>query len=331
MKKILLLVFIFSLPFFASAQYKGLNKKTKRTTSSFLKKRGRPQPEFILGIGAANFLGEVGGANQTGTNFVKDFEFSASRPSAAVGVRYKFHPRVAVKGGFYYQLVSGNDNLTKEPYRNNRNLHFKSSIYELSAQAEFYITKEKIGPASRYKIKNAKGMKNSGVQAYGFIGIGGFYFNPKAKYDGKWQKLHDLHTEGQGLPGGPKQYKRVSVCIPYGIGAKMRLNSDFAIGLEAGIRKTFTDYIDDVSGVYYDNNAIIAAYGATAGKAADPALNNYPAELGGTSPSYNYGKFPWQAAPGEQRGDIKDKDSYMFIDITLSYKIPKKRKTRSKF
>ena len=34
-----------------------------------------------------------------------------------------------------------------------------------------------------------------------FVGVGGFYFNPKAKYEGKWVSLQPLGTEGQGLNG----------------------------------------------------------------------------------------------------------------------------------
>jgi len=329
MRKILLVAFLIYFPLYVSAQYKGLNsKKARNKTNNFTKRKGKPQPEIIVGIGAANFLGELGGANQIGTNFVKDFEFSMTRPSAQVAYRYKFHQRFGVKGGFYFQRVSGHDKLTKEPYRQNRNLHFRSNVLEISAQFEFYLTKEQTG--KRYKIKNAKGFKNKDYQFYCFIGVGGAYFNPKAKYDGSWQKLYFLHTEGQGLPGGPKQYKRVTFVIPYGIGATFRLNRDYRIGLEAGVRKTFTDYMDDVSGVYYDKNVLIGNYGAIAGLAADPSLLNLPAEYGGTGPGNIYGQG-WQAAPGEQRGDVKDKDAYMFINVTLTYKIPKKRRTRSKF
>lgn len=329
MKKILLFVLLSSLPIIVTAQYKGLNAK-KRGQNQFLKKKGKPQPEIIVGIGAANFLGELGGANQIGTNFVKDFEFSMTRPSFQIAYRYRFHNRFAAKGGFYYQMVSGHDKTTKEPFRMNRNLHFRSSIYEISGQIEFYFKKEETA-GRRYKIKNSK--KNGlDIQPYAFVGVGFFGFNPKAKYDGKWQKLFYLHTEGQGLPGGPKQYRRVSFCIPYGLGAVYKINREFKIGLEAGIRKTFTDYIDDVSGVYYDNKAIVAAYGTVAGQAADPSLLNLPPEHGGTTPTSQWnGASGWQSAPGEQRGDVKDKDAYMFINVTVVYQIPKKRKTRSKF
>ena len=110
-----------------------------------------------------------------------------------------------------------------------------------------------------------------------------------------------------------------------GIGVKDAISKEFAIGIEVGIRKTFTDYIDDVSGVYYDNAALRAARGDMAADLADPSLLNYPESLGGTSVT------AYQTNPGEVRGHSKHKDAYMFINITASYKIPAKRRTRSKF
>ena len=325
MRKTLLLLLIILLPVLASAQaMRGY--KSHRSRSSFTTGKKKPRKEYILGIGAANFLGELGGANQIGTFFVSDFEFSQTRTSAALGMRYKFNKRMAVKGGFYYEMVSGNDKLTREPYRQNRNLSFRSNIFELSVQYELYLTKEQQGHL--YKIKNAKGMKNYDMQAYVFVGFGGFYFNPKAQYQGRWVSLQPLGTEGQGLPGGPKKYSRVNVCIPYGIGAKYALDKDWSVGIEVGIRKTFTDYIDDVSGVYYDNNKIKQAHGPAAAYLADPSLQHYPKELGGVAGSKT---DPWQSAPGEVRGHSNHNDAYMFINITVSYKVPARRRTRSKF
>jgi hypothetical protein len=322
MRKTLLFLILITLPILASAQaMRGY--KSHHSRGGFSTGKKKPRREWIIGIGAANFLGELGGANQIGTFFVKDFEFSQTRTSAAFGMRYKFNKRMAVKGGLYYEIVSGSDKLTKEPYRENRNLSFRSNIFELSAQYELYLTKEQTGHL--YKIKNAKGMKNYDMQAYVFVGIGGFYFNPKAEYKGKWYALQPLGTEGQGLAGGPKKYHRVSFCIPYGIGAKYALDKDWSVGLEVGIRKTFTDYIDDVSGVYYDNNKIKEAHGAAAAYLADPSLARYPNDLGGS------GTGLWQSAPGEVRGHSNHNDAYMFINITVGYKFPYKRRTRSKF
>jgi hypothetical protein len=321
MRKHILLLLLLVAPFFLMAQ--GYRRPKVKKANNFKLKNSKARKEYVVGIGAANFLGELGGANAIGTNFVKDLEFSATRPSVALGMRYKFKPHWGVKGGLYYQLLSGADHLTKESFRNNRNLSFRSHVFELSAQMEFYFTKEQSGHL--YKIKNAKGMKSYDIQGYIFAGIGAFYFNPQAKYQGNWVNLQPLGTEGQGLPGGPKKYSRIALCIPYGIGGKYALNKDWSVGLEIGIRKTFTDYIDDVSGVYYDNAAIVAAHGEVAGALADPSLQNYPEDLGGDATGL------WQSAPGQQRGDKKDKDAYMFLNVTGAYKIPYKRRTRSKF
>ena len=320
-KRITILLFLI-IPILVSAQYTG-SKRIKK--GGFLSPRVRKTKEWVFGFGAANFLGELGGANQIGTHFVKDFEFSMTRPSAQVAFRYKFKKHWAVKTGIYWQMVSGSDHLTKEPYRQNRNLSFRSNIYEISSQAEFYFTKEQVG--RHYKIKNSKGMKNFNLQGYLFLGFGGFFYNPKAKYDGNWVALQPLSTEGEGLPGGPKKYSRVSVCIPYGIGFKNALNSEWTIGMEAGIRKTFTDYIDDVSGVYYDNNAILAAKGQMAADLANPSLYDLP---GGNVDQVAYGSNT-QSGAGQQRGDKKNFDAYMFINITCSYIIPFRTQTRSKF
>ncbi len=51
---------------------------------------------------------------------------------------------------------------------------------------------------------------------------------------------------------GIKQYKLVQLAIPFGIGARYRLNQVFDISMEFGIRYTFTDYLDDVSQNYVD-------------------------------------------------------------------------------
>lgn len=319
MRKFIFFVLALTSPFIVSAQYR-TPKYKKANNYKYYKKKVRP--EYVVGIGAANFLGELGGANQIGTNFVKDLEFSMTRPSLQVGVRYKRN-RWSVKTGVYYNLVSGSDALTSEPFRNNRNLSFRSNIFELSAQGEFFFTKQQSG--HQYRIKNAKGMKNYDFQGYLFLGVGAFYFEPQAKYHGNWVNLQPLGTEGQGMPGEKKKYSRISVCIPYGIGVKYSINREYAIGLEVGMRKTFTDYIDDVSGVYYDNSALYAARGEVAAALADPSLHNYPESLGGDATGYK------QTAAGQQRGDKSDKDAYMFINITVAYKVPLTKRTRSKF
>ena len=69
--------------------------------------------------------------------------------------------------------------------------------------------------------------------------------------------LRDLRTEGQGTPGDTlfasgATYGPVAMCIPMGIGLKKAFNGNGGIKLEFGFRFTNTDYLDDVSGNYYD-------------------------------------------------------------------------------
>ena len=79
---------------------------------------------------------------------------------------------------------------------------------------------------------------------------------------------------------------------------------------------TFTDYLDDVSGKYYDNDVIHAENGFVAAYLADPSLGYYVQD-GEEIPEI-------MSFEGEQRGDNTDNDAYLFAQITMSYKFSKK-------
>lgn len=276
----------------------------------------KTRKEILFGFGASNLLGDLGGADQIGTHLMKDLEISMTRPVVAGGYRYKLSPTMAVKGFGGWARLAGNDLLTAEPARNNRNLSFRTNIITASAQFEYSVIEEKV--KSRYSRRSKKFPLN----IYFFGGFGFFYFNPEAQYyDGKWYKLKPLHTEGQGLPGSEaKDYSLVQFCVPMGIGLKYPINRKWSIGLEYSITKTFTDYIDDVSTVYYDNDAIRAAYGDVAAYFADPSTTptrEAPIK-GGTN-------------PGEKRGETTYNDAFMFAWLNISYKITGTSKSRVKF
>lgn len=264
--------------------------------------------EVFGGIGGSNFLGELGGANQIGTNGLKDLEISLTNPNLNLGYRIIANQHFAFKAMFTQGWVSGNDAKTQEFFRQNRNLNFRSPISELDLCIEYYPFKERI--QSLYRMKGVKGKREILLSPYFVAGIGGFYFNPKQKYDGKWYKLHKMHTEGQGLPDGPAQYKRMSLAIPIGFGVKYALDKFWSIGFEMMGRKTFTDYIDDVSTVYYDSDAL-ATIDPMAPVLANPALDK--------------GTYGYVTATGMQRGDPTDKDSYVFAIFSVHYRLLKYR------
>ncbi len=282
--------------------------------------------ELIFAGGASEFLGDLGGLNKVGTDFSPaDVEFALTRPAFSIGYRYKIIKNMNVHFSGTYMLVKGDDKLTQEQFRNNRNLNFKSNIFEVAGRIEFSFFKVKGG--NRYGIKKtlARRHKSHSQEFIGFVGIGGFYFNPKGQHPttGQWIKLEPLHTEGQGLPGAAAPYKKYAICIPMGVAYRMIIGKLWNVGVELNYRKTFTDYIDDVSTSYYPNKQLQSdTYGKTSVIMADPSLDII---YGATA---NNGD-----GTGAQRGD-KDKDSYMSLQITVGRFFPPKRgraKLRSKF
>lgn len=280
--------------------------------------------EVFVSLGTSNFLGDLGGQSGKGKDYSPaDLNFSQSRTAIGFGARYKLQRSVNVAAKFNYLNVKGDDAKTEDDFRNNRNLNFKSNIYELSVRIEAGYQSTKRG-GSRYGIrKNYGRMKNITQNLYGFIGLGGFYFNPKGrKADGTWVALRPLHTEGQGLPGGPKQYSNFSISLPMGVYYKVTFNKKWAVGVEFCYRKTFTDYIDDVSTSYYDPDLLTEAYGPLSAEMSDPSLGKIP---DATKPD-GFGN-------PAQRGD-RQKDTYISLEITASYIFKKQRRSarlRSKF
>ncbi len=269
--------------------------------------------ELFAGVGATQFLGELGGNDGIGRNgfaSVKDIELALTRPVLSLGYRFKISPMFAIRANFSQGRVDGDDARTEDPWRKNRNLHFKSPISELSAMFEFYPLTERIGHP--YRMNGARGKKIKHLSPYLFGGFGGFFFNPKAKYQrsGSWTKLHTYDTEGV-------DYKRISMAISYGGGLKYSLNKQWSIGFEFGMRKTFTDYIDDVSSVYIDNSSFATPEGQYF---ADPNLGLPEAT-----------SYPGPISAGQQRGDESDLDSYMFAIFSVHYRLLKGRLNLPKF
>ncbi len=269
--------------------------------------------ELTVGLGISNFLGELGGRDQIGTPFVWDLEFSQTKPSISAGYRYYLSKRISVRAAGTYGILAGNDNLTNEPFRQNRNLSFKSNIFEGQACIEWHPYQSL--PGHIYDLRGVKGMAPSQMGLYLFAGVGGFHFNPKAQFDGKWVALKPLGTEGQGLPEGPDPYSLTQICIPMGVGIRKALNKTMNIGLEIQYTKTFTDYIDDVSGAYYDRAALTAAHGPLAAYLSDPSL----------------GEIPGQTNTGQQRGYPNHNDGYLFLKAQFHYKLYKYRTSNKKY
>ena len=256
--------------------------------------------EVMFGVGATQFLGDLGGRDRIGKDYsLADMDWPSTGVGGMVGFRYRFHPYWATTSSLNVGLLRGNDALTNEIIRQSRNLHFRSLVVEFHQRLEvILLANEKFG--HRYGLsRHSKKMKDHNEQLYMFGGIGISYFNPKAQYNGAWTALRPLSTEGQGLEGGVKKTLPITATVPLGIGFRWGLNRMWRMGIEATYVKTFSDYIDDVSTEYYDADILLAEKGPEAAYLSNPSQQN-------TS---------WFGT-GQQRGD-EQKDAYFYVNFVF--------------
>ena len=216
-------------------------------------------------------------------------QFLLTKPAFGAFMRHNFNERVAVRAGFTYGTLKGDDFESK--VNTERGLNFTSPVSDISATLEFNFFDYFIGSLRHF------------VTPYMFAGASVFMYNPKATYNGDTYVLHGLNTEGQGSDAFPdrKMYKRTQFAIPFGIGVKYSLNSFMGLSASWTMNKTFTDYIDDVSTTYY--------FDAT--------------EVGTTElpPSFVASDPTMQHKAGMQRGDPTYNDWYSFFGLSLSIRV----------
>lgn len=267
--------------------------------------------EVGLGLGPLFFLGDLGGNFGKGTTLVKDVNLSLTKVSK--GAYFNYYPvewlgfRVAFNTG----QLEGADSLINEKggwesFRKVRNLHFRSTLTEGYAAIELYPT---------YFIEQYDGLRGK-LRPYGLIGVGFFKFRPQALYYSpngtqRWVDLQPLRTEGEGMAEYPdrKQYKLTQMEIPMGFGAKYYLTDNMYVGMEILHRKTFTDYIDDVSTTYI-NPDLFDKY--LTPENAVVAKQIYYRGYSSTSRPDN----------GEMRGQKQNNDAFFSTLIRFGWRIP---------
>ena len=233
----------------------------------------------------------LGGSGYSGDITPKSELFSTGKTHEALGLfaRFDVNRKLAWRVSYNYAKISGDDANANNPGRVNRNLSFRSNIHELALLGEF----NPIGSDKR-------------LYPYLYGGAAVFKFNPEAVYNGQLVELQPLGTEGQGMNGFDSKYRLTQISIPLGVGVKYRITDRLNLGLELGLRKTFTDYLDDLSGNYVNYNDLLAGNGPIAA-----ALGNRTGELLGTEPLV--------IDTGSQRGNADKDDWYYVGGLTISY------------
>jgi len=245
-----------------------INATTALSQSFYAIRRERSLIGYV-GVGSANYYGELTAPD----NFLGKVKYSAS-----FGLEHFLTNRISTRAEITWFQISGNDADAPES-RKVRNLNFQSNNIEASVQGTFNL----LPNGRRFYQRQV-------VNFYGFLGFGILYMNPKTMYNGNLVALQPLQTEGV-------KYSKIQPVIPFGGGMKLKVGPFFNIAFEGGMRKTFTDYIDDVSAKSYP----------------DPATLN--SDLARTLSNRS-------GLSAGIRGNPQTKDWYFITNVRLQYYLP---------
>ncbi|MFT4600910.1 MAG: hypothetical protein ACI857_001087 [Arenicella sp.] len=246
--------------------------------------RVRARSEFGVYGGGSYYIGDL--------NSSKHFIYS--KPAFGLIYRYNLGYRASVRLTGTYGNVWAEDSRASDPFQVNRNLSFKSKLYEVAFGVEVNMFK--------YSIAS---MRNP-ITPYFFYELAYMRMNPQTDHNGNEIDLQSFGTEGQGTSLNQKgPYSLNQISMPLGIGVKFNIVKRLALSIEYGIRKTFTDYLDDVSGNYVDVDLLTAENGPLAGELSNPSLDGVN-------------------RAGFNRGNSSTKDWYVFYGAMLTFKPFKK-------
>ena len=243
----------------------------------------------------------AGAMNYQGDLKPNSFTFQHSNLIVSLIARKPLNRWFAIRGGVTAGKVEAADKYNRD-YLQLRNLSFASGIKEVFAALE----------ADLLDISTKK------FTPYAYGGIVLFHFKPYA-FNTKNEKvfLQPLSTEGQGLPDYPdrKIYKLTQFAAAFGGGLRFAVSDCSTISLEFSQRKTFTDYLDDVSTNYVDQNKLMLAKGPQSVEMAFRGDELHP-------PS----SYP---PDGEQRGTPTEADWYYFFGLSVDVRLGCLRETLS--
>ena len=234
-----------------------------------------------------------GGANYQGELQDKKLTLDGMTPGLGLSTLFAYNDRLSASLELFKGVLTGSD--AKPDSRNrNRNLQFVTQLFDLTL-------------AGRYNLYNSP---NFAFIPYVLGGVSLFHIDPYTT-DGVQGRIYlfPLSTEGQGLRAYPEipVQQNVNYALMGGGGLEVRLTEKLRMDIEVGFRKTFTDYIDDVSGYFPDPAQLLAERGPMAVR-----FSYRGDELSGGS----------QAFPkGTLRGNPGTDDWYHVVSIRFRYPI----------
>jgi hypothetical protein len=238
---------VISTPCYSQSFFSKLFKSDGTRRKSMYEKHS----EVSFGIGTSNYYGDLAPYNRPIKSTLQNINWN-------IGVDFTRHftPHFSGRASLTWVRLTGDDNKfegvagLEQLYM--RNAHFRNDVQELALTGVYNFISETRSFRNRAKLN-----------PYVFAGFAVFHHDPMAKAPkdyagseaspGEWVSLQSLNTEGQGLPGYADQpYNLVNANAQFGAGVKYKLNKEWDLGFEVGIRYTFSDYLDDVGGYFAD-------------------------------------------------------------------------------
>jgi len=199
-------------------------------------------------------------------------------------VKRNFNKYLSAKLAYTYGHIAGADSTSSDAQFRERNLSFKTTLSEISLVGEFNF------------MEYLPDISNNRYTPFIFLGISSVSYNPQAVYQGHTYDLRPLRTEGEA-----KQYPNSAIAVPYGVGIKYNFTGKWNLIADIGYRQPSTDYLDDVGG-YYPNPAKLP-------NDLSRALSDRSGEKSGL----------YVGVPASQRGDLRTHDTYLFMQVSISY------------
>lgn len=165
----------------------------------------------------------VGTLNYTG-DLVRSYDFANSQPAATVFYRTNISKVISMRTSLTGGKLSGSDSNPIDVFASKRASSFNIFLLEASAGFEYHFL----------DWRDTK--RPLRFTPYIFAGAAMFIIS------------------GNSSKTAP--YSNVQPAIPFGIGTKYVLNPNWYVSLEFAIRKTFFDYLDNVS----DGNVVLKNY-----------------------------------------------------------------------
>ena len=297
-------------------------------------------------LDALNYFGDLAPKSQ-----IASTNISFTRPAFTLFGALRYTPNLTFRGSLSWGRIIGDDfesastDGDKSKFRYIRNLSFRNDIKELAFTAVWDF----FGNHGTF-------LNRVSFTPYAFGGVAVFHHNPKAKVPdqdiwgspldeaGQWVALRELGTEGQlSEHYDVKQYSVIQPSIPFGIGMRAKLQKRLDFEFEVGYRFLFTDYIDDVSGLYVDKGALdseLARAMSDRSREVNAVNSGSPRDFENTiSPNttlitpdhpshmtspydgrdYTYFSGYGHEHPTANRGFSKDKDIYIVTSFKVSY------------